>query len=215
MKLTEGFDVPAVNCVVLARATKSKALSLQMIGRGLRLSPETEKVDCVVLDFVGNVKRFGFVEDLKEIRLTKGGEKEEGFPTPTKICPQNDGGCGAIINAFQMNCPCCGYHFEAKKLQIALKLKQRLRPEDFERIKFYRDKLKEAFFNKYSPVWAANRFRDSYGHFPPLDWAKKALFDVPTPSDQDSYRRHLQAIAQRSQKDTAWVEKYFNLEFSD
>jgi hypothetical protein len=37
-----------------------------MVYGGLRLSPETEKVDCVVLDFIGNVKRFGFVEDLND-----------------------------------------------------------------------------------------------------------------------------------------------------
>ncbi|NJM90102.1 MAG: DEAD/DEAH box helicase [Hydrococcus sp. RU_2_2] len=60
--LTEGFDVPSVSAILLCRATQSKALNVQMIGRGLRLSPETEKNDCIVLDFVGNIRRHGFIE---------------------------------------------------------------------------------------------------------------------------------------------------------
>jgi len=45
---TEGFDCPEVDCVVLLRETKSRALWSQMIGRGLR-SCEGKK-DCLILD---------------------------------------------------------------------------------------------------------------------------------------------------------------------
>jgi hypothetical protein len=45
---TEGFDCPEVDCVILLRETKSRALWSQMIGRGLRTSPG--KKDCLVLD---------------------------------------------------------------------------------------------------------------------------------------------------------------------
>lgn len=48
---TEGFDAPAVSCVVIARPTRSKALYVQMIGRGTRLHPS--KSDCLVLDVAG------------------------------------------------------------------------------------------------------------------------------------------------------------------
>lgn len=51
--LTEGFDAPHTSCVVIARPTKSRTLYSQMVGRGLRLSPETAKTDCLVLDLVG------------------------------------------------------------------------------------------------------------------------------------------------------------------
>lgn len=50
--LTEGFDLPAVSCVAVARPTKSRALYAQMIGRGFRLAPG--KKDLLVVDFVGN-----------------------------------------------------------------------------------------------------------------------------------------------------------------
>src|SRR5690606_10993475 len=49
--LTEGYDNPAVSCVVVARPTKSRALYVQMVGRGTRLHPD--KADALVLDVVG------------------------------------------------------------------------------------------------------------------------------------------------------------------
>ena len=47
---TEGTDVPNVDCVLLARPTRSRNLLVQMIGRGLRLHPNKE--NCHVLDMV-------------------------------------------------------------------------------------------------------------------------------------------------------------------
>ncbi|PWN27946.1 P-loop containing nucleoside triphosphate hydrolase protein [Jaminaea rosea] len=55
--LTEGFDLPQIDTVVLARPTRSRNLFSQMIGRGLRLSPQTGKKDCLVIDLVGNIER--------------------------------------------------------------------------------------------------------------------------------------------------------------
>ncbi len=49
--LTEGYDEPRTDCIVMARPTKSRALYTQCVGRGTRLHPE--KVDCLVLDMVG------------------------------------------------------------------------------------------------------------------------------------------------------------------
>lgn len=59
MILTEGFDEPSVECVVIARPTKSKPLYLQMIGRGSRLSPG--KKECLILDVTGVSKRHSLV----------------------------------------------------------------------------------------------------------------------------------------------------------
>ncbi len=46
--LTEGYDQPDVDCVVIARPTRSQALYTQMVGRALRLHPQ--KKDALVLD---------------------------------------------------------------------------------------------------------------------------------------------------------------------
>ncbi|KIY45830.1 P-loop containing nucleoside triphosphate hydrolase protein [Fistulina hepatica ATCC 64428] len=55
--LTEGTDIPNIDCVVVARPTRSRNLFAQMIGRGMRLSPDTGKTDCRIIDFVDNAAR--------------------------------------------------------------------------------------------------------------------------------------------------------------
>lgn len=50
--LTEGFDEPRVDCVIMARPTRSKLLYAQMVGRGTRLHPD--KTDLLVIDIADN-----------------------------------------------------------------------------------------------------------------------------------------------------------------
>lgn len=76
---TEGFDAPATEVIVMARPTKSRALYVQMTGRGTRPLPgvvdnipnspalrraaiaRSAKPACMVLDFVGNSGRHKLV----------------------------------------------------------------------------------------------------------------------------------------------------------
>lgn len=62
---TTGFDIPAIDCVVLLRPTQSKALVVQMLGRGTRQAPG--KVDCLVLDFAGNLERHTPLDELSTL----------------------------------------------------------------------------------------------------------------------------------------------------
>lgn len=50
MLLTEGWDCPAVDCIVILRPTKVRSLYQQMVGRGMRLSPGKENL--LLLDFL-------------------------------------------------------------------------------------------------------------------------------------------------------------------
>lgn len=50
MLLTEGYDDPSIDCVVVLRPTRSRALYSQMVGRGTRTYPT--KDDLLVLDFL-------------------------------------------------------------------------------------------------------------------------------------------------------------------
>lgn len=56
MLLTEGWDCPSVDCVVVLRPTKVRGLYQQMIGRGTRLYPG--KKDLLVLDFLYLTERY-------------------------------------------------------------------------------------------------------------------------------------------------------------
>lgn len=55
MLLTEGWDCPTVDCVVVLRPTKVRALYSQMVGRGTRLAPA--KKDLLLLDFLWHTQR--------------------------------------------------------------------------------------------------------------------------------------------------------------
>lgn len=57
MLLTEGWDCPSVDCVIVLRPTKVRSLYSQMIGRGTRLSPETGKDHLLLLDFLWHTER--------------------------------------------------------------------------------------------------------------------------------------------------------------
>ena len=73
---TEGFDIPAVGCVLMLRPTQSWGLYTQMAGRGVRVLPgvvegistpplrrkaiaDSEKSDCIVIDVVDVSEKFG------------------------------------------------------------------------------------------------------------------------------------------------------------
>lgn len=57
MLLTEGWDCPSVDCIVVLRPTKVRSLYCQMVGRGTRLSPETGKDHLLLLDFLWHTDR--------------------------------------------------------------------------------------------------------------------------------------------------------------
>ena len=88
--LTEGFDAPATQAILLARPTRSRTLFTQIVGRGLRLYPGKE--DCLLLDLtvvdtraleIGTL--FGRMIQCKEC----GTEYTAGLPE----CPR----CGATL----------------------------------------------------------------------------------------------------------------------
>ena len=55
MLLTEGFDCPAIDCIIVLRPTKIRSLYAQMVGRGTRLHPEKDHL--LLLDFLWHTER--------------------------------------------------------------------------------------------------------------------------------------------------------------
>ena len=80
--MNEGIDIPDVNLLVFLRATHSRRIFVQQLGRGLRLSEGKDKV--IVLDFVSDIRRMAdMIEMNREVKI-KGTENEvlylqEGF----------------------------------------------------------------------------------------------------------------------------------------
>lgn len=73
---TTGFDVPELDCIVMARPTMSLALYYQIIGRGVRLDPAAPEKILQVYDLVGVVERLGRVETIR-VKKEQGGFRDE------------------------------------------------------------------------------------------------------------------------------------------
>jgi DNA repair protein RadD len=69
---TTGFDVPELDCVVLAKPTMSLALYYQMVGRGVRLDPARPDKKLRVYDLAGVVAKLGRVESIRVVKEADG-----------------------------------------------------------------------------------------------------------------------------------------------
>lgn len=78
---TEGFDLPSIDYVILLRPTKSTALYVQMVGRGLRVTEN--KNECIVLDFGGNIAEHGAINYIQINQQEKGKVKNN---EPLNVC---------------------------------------------------------------------------------------------------------------------------------
>lgn len=102
--LTKGFDFPALDMIVLARATQSTGLYIQILGRGTR--PYPGKKNTLVLDFGGNIVRLGPFNAPVIPKPRRKGDAPAG-EAPVKACPE----CGTYVHTRVMDCPDCGYKF--------------------------------------------------------------------------------------------------------
>lgn len=87
----EGVDVPDVDLIVFMRATHSRRIFVQQLGRGLRMSPGKDKV--VVLDFVTDLRR---VAELVELQKAASGPLER-LPLGPHLINFRDASAGSFM----------------------------------------------------------------------------------------------------------------------
>ena len=104
----EGFDLPAVEVISMARPTASFGLYCQQFGRVLR--PMEGKTHAIVIDHVGNVLRHGLPDaprvwnlDRREKR-----DKKDKDELKIKVCKA----CTGVFERFHKTCPYCGHKDE-------------------------------------------------------------------------------------------------------
>lgn len=95
-KLTVGFDHAPIDLIACLRPTMSPGWWVQALGRGARPSPDTGKRNCLVLDFTGNTRRVGPVNDPF---IPKPAGKKTG-EAPIRICDN----CGVYNHASARFC---------------------------------------------------------------------------------------------------------------
>lgn len=183
MVLTEGWDLPDLEVVIIARPTASETLHQQMVGRVMR--PKAPDRRCILIDHTGNLGRHGSPDtpqdhDLEDRPAAKVGL---GSSSKVRVCPR----CWAALPTATRRCRCghvwTGIEVEVHggelqqiptKKRAAEALKQR-KAEKFCQL------LEEAMKCGYETGWAAHRFRAIFGRWPRGAWhmlAVRAFRDI-------------------------------------
>lgn len=95
MLLTEGWDCPDVDCIVVLRPTKVRSLYCQMVGRGTRLAPGKDHL--LLLDFLWHTERHELCHpahlicESEEVaqKMTENLEKDAGCPVDIEAAEKN------------------------------------------------------------------------------------------------------------------------------
>lgn len=104
----EGFDLPAIEVVSMARPTQSYALFAQQFGRALR--PLAGKQRAIIIDHVQNVVRHGLPDAPRAWSLDRRERRGRAGPTdviPTRVCANSE--CLGVYERTHVVCPYCGH----------------------------------------------------------------------------------------------------------
>lgn len=107
--ISEGFDLPAIECAISLRVTKSLSLWIQQLGRVLRPAPG--KDHAIILDHVGNAtaQGLGFPDDDREWSL-EGLVKKTGSKKTDELGPTQCEVCFYVFRPkLNKTCPDCGF----------------------------------------------------------------------------------------------------------
>jgi len=102
----EGYDLPAIETISMARPTESYPLYVQQFGRGLRIMED--KTDAIIIDHVRNVTRHGLPDSHREWSLDnreRRQSKRDPDLVPIRTCRR----CTAVYESWQKDCPYCGW----------------------------------------------------------------------------------------------------------
>lgn len=101
---SEGFDLPAIEVVSMARPTQSYGWYVQAFGRALR--PMEGKTTAFILDHVGNTLRHGLPDAARDWSLDRRARRNNGEGgLALKACPE----CAGVYERYRTVCPYCGY----------------------------------------------------------------------------------------------------------
>lgn len=203
MVLTEGWDLPALECAIIARPTASLNLHLQMLGRIMRRTED--KTGAIVLDHAGNHHRHGAVTRPVEYSLSAKVGRSGQDELQMKRCPE----CGFMCELTDERCPDCGFVFEGTPGQDIT------HDTDTDLIEYeddiaYRQRwwaqVKRTQFSMgYQDGWAAYRYKERFGEWPTV--IDGELLDKTDTSMENKQRvyQHFVAVAEQRGFKSGWA----------
>jgi len=168
MVLTEGWDLPALECAIVARPTASLNLHLQMIGRIMRAAEGKESA--IVLDTAGNHHVHGLVT--RRLRYSLDSNSRVGFEDTLGL--RRCKACGLYFDTTKTVCPECGWQVEAETRRDRPAVHGAGQLVEFNDGDFdYRREMWLLFEAQreaagYQPGWSAYRYKDRFGDWPVL-----------------------------------------------
>ncbi len=172
--LIMGLDRPFISCISNCRPTRSEMRFVQMIGRGLRTSPETGKVDCLLLDHSDTCLTLGLPSEIHHDKLDDGvsgpasskrKKRPEALP---KECPK----CTYLKPPRTPVCPKCG--FEPKRQTNIQHGEGELAPLSG-KAKVWDRATKQRWYSELRSIqvergrqdgWVSHKFREKFGVWP-------------------------------------------------
>lgn len=161
--LTEGWDAPRTETVILAGPVATVGGLLQRTGRGMRLSPETGKKKCTVLDLRGATHLLGEPDDDRTWHLDGRAARLAVDMPNVKFCPV----CGAVVATEA--CEQCGHAGEMRKRKPRVlglpmdRFKRQHEMPDEEAAKALRGYMHVARSKGFKRGWAFHAFESKYG----------------------------------------------------
>jgi DNA repair protein RadD len=176
--LTTGIDLPIVSCLIDAAPTKSRALFVQKIGRGLRTAVGKDKL--IILDHGGNHLRLGRVTDIAQSHLDDGkkqegsSKKEKSAPT-VKLCPE----CKAVLGYKARKCLACGAQVltltevieaEGELVEFGSRRSGKLQIPELDKEEFYRELKWLQAHKGHKSGWCWHKFKERFKGEQPPKW---------------------------------------------
>lgn len=192
--VSEGYDLPDLECCIMLRPTASESLFIQQVGRVMR--PSDGKSACYLLDHVGNVgklvdgefqRKHGLPSELREWTLDgrskkKGKKKAEEKTVDVSQCPK----CYVVHEPAPV-CPKCGhvYEIKARNLEQVEGELVRVTPEMAARIA--KDRRREVgkaqTLEELQKIAAERGYKPSWAR---IIWEQKNRRRAPAPAPEPS-----------------------------
>jgi superfamily II DNA or RNA helicase len=207
--LLEGVNVPEAKCVVHARPTQSLTLWRQSATRVLTpwTDPTFGLIRPLILDHAGNTDRLDPPHIDLNWSLASKPQRRSGGPA-LKLCKS----CFAYVEVDKTLCPHCGNEFkrgEGIKNRRETDEELQMRSSEASDIKFafFQKNLTMAKSKGFKPGFAAFKYKEHYGQWPPREWNARAKHEFSTDKLwQEQLARREKRKTEREAQERAEIE---------